>query len=236
MSETFIELWDRLEAELRSRRGGKLEYGNDLVKAACEEDPALTPFKSELLVLVKLRNLVAHNHHRPLVEPTKAAADLLRSILQLVKLKALDIATSPVFSVAEDAEVETLVATMEREVYTAVPVLRDERIVGVFSEATALRVIAHRLSAAGPKVSRVGDLGCLLDPPDQTDRFAHYRCALPATSATDIFRWFGESTAAGVRLNAVFVTDSGDLQRPPLGVITAWDLRKINPARQTGES
>ncbi len=201
-------------------------HGQRLVNKACTE-PALSPLEPHLSNLVKLRNLLKHNEHVPLAEPTQAAIELVRSVLALLRLSAIEIAAKPVYTITEDERIDVVTSMMQTNVYTAVPVMRKHRIIGVFSEATAVRLLARSSRDGVAVAGRVGDMLEFLDQPDQSDDYAHYRCTGPSTAATDVVDWFGDSTTAGIRLNAVFVTATGAVDDPPAGVITAWDLRNV---------
>jgi CBS domain-containing protein len=81
-----------------------------------------------------------------LVSPARQAADFTRAHGRHVR----DVMTADVISVADDAPLETVVATMERARVKRVPVTHGGRVVGVVSRADLLRALVSRVKQAEP--------------------------------------------------------------------------------------
>ena len=81
-----------------------------------------------------------------LVSPARQAADFTRAHGRHVR----DVMTRDVISVADDAPLETVVATMEKLRIKRVPVTKDNHVIGVVSRADLLRALLGRVRGAEP--------------------------------------------------------------------------------------
>jgi CBS domain-containing protein len=81
-----------------------------------------------------------------LVSPARQAADFTRAHGRHVR----DVMTEDVISVAEDAQLETVVATMEKARIKRVPVTKDGRVIGVISRSDLLRALVGRVRDVEP--------------------------------------------------------------------------------------
>ena len=55
-----------------------------------------------------------------------------------------------------------------------------------------------------------------------------YECVTRKVTVYEIEDMFNDSIKKGQRLLAILVSDKGDASTTPLGIITAWDLHKID--------
>jgi CBS domain-containing protein len=83
---------------------------------------------------------------RLLVSPAKQAADFTRANGRHVR----DVMTEDVLSIAQDAKLEDVVATMEKNRIKRLPVTADGRVIGVVSRADLLRALIGRVRNAAP--------------------------------------------------------------------------------------
>jgi CBS domain-containing protein len=77
---------------------------------------------------------------RLLVSPSRQAADFVRANGRHVR----DIMTADVVTVAQDANLEDVVATMEKHRVKRLPVTKDGRVVGIVSRSDLLRALIGR--------------------------------------------------------------------------------------------
>jgi CBS domain-containing protein len=97
---------------------------------------------------------------RLLVSPARQAADFTRAHGRHVR----DVMTPAVISVAHDAKLEEVVATMEQNRVKRLPVTRDGRVVGVISRSDLLRALVGRVRDAKPTDSDDSTIrGVILD-------------------------------------------------------------------------
>ena len=83
---------------------------------------------------------------RLLVSPARQAADFTQANGRHVR----DVMTEDVLSIAQDAPLEDVVATMERHRIKRLPVTADGRVIGVVSRSDLLRALIGRVRDAEP--------------------------------------------------------------------------------------
>jgi CBS domain-containing protein len=83
---------------------------------------------------------------RLLASPARQAADFTQANGRYVR----DVMTEDVLSVAQDAPLEDVVATMEKHRIKRLPVTADGKVVGVVSRADLLRALIGRVRSAEP--------------------------------------------------------------------------------------
>jgi CBS domain-containing protein len=83
---------------------------------------------------------------RMLVSPARQAEDFTRANGRHVR----DVMTRDVISVASDAPLEVVVAAMERNRIKRLPVVHNQRVVGVVSRSDLLRALVGRMRKAVP--------------------------------------------------------------------------------------
>jgi CBS domain-containing protein len=101
--------------------------------------------------LLRRDEIGTERHHRPwwlrlLASPARQAADFTRANGRHVR----DVMTEDVLSIARDARLEDVVATMEKHRIKRLPVTADGQIVGVVSRADLLRALVGRIRHVEP--------------------------------------------------------------------------------------
>jgi CBS domain-containing protein len=97
------------------------------------------------------RDEIGTERHRPwwlrlLASPARQAADFFHAHGQHVR----DVMTEDVITVADDAPLEDVVATMEKYRIKRLPVAKDGRVIGVVSRSDLLRALISRERDAAP--------------------------------------------------------------------------------------
>jgi CBS domain-containing protein len=117
-----------------------------------------------------------------------------------------------------------VIAKMNANVYTHVPILRNGAVIGVFSENTIFSYVAeHRNVVIDPntRIEAFRDYVPLTKHVSEVFEFLPQRA-----SVADVLLKFQNSIRDKKRLAAVFITDDGESTGRLLGLITAWDLAK----------
>ena len=118
---------------------------------------------------------------------------------------------------------------MAQNGFTNVPVIEEGRIVAVLSEKSALRWAAETRNDEVKLETFVSvwDIEKYLDDiNDKTfDVYEFIPKALDVYSIEDIFIDYMRD---GKRVSTLFVTENGNHREGLLGIITAWDLHKID--------
>lgn len=233
----YLELFTALEARLRDRAKITEDYVgfNEVVNLLVNQkrDPIVTRFERDLKSYAALRNAIAHNYSKqPIADPRQDTIDGLKKLVDSLfnPQRAHQIMTpNPVCFDATD-ELKSALCNMSAKGYTCVPVYEGEKLVGILSERTALRWASEMMNDTEvllAELKKVGDLVGYLDPIDGND-FDVYAYVKKSEDVYSIQDMFYDAIEAKHRLSAVFVTENGRPAESIIGIITAWDLSRID--------
>lgn len=217
--KTLYEQWEQYlkarfgKSEMRklSRKFWEEEF------AKCKKERVS---ENELLGLVNIRN--AHIHSSLLLEIKPQAVILLRKLVNTFCKRAKDIATpgSKIYKVDLKAKARNVILKMNKNLYTHVPIVKEKKFYGVFSENTLLKIIA---SGRWKERIKINDIKDLLKENEGTD---NYRFLSADANFYDIYQLFQEHIDLGRRLGVIFLSKKGKQSGQINGLITAWDLHK----------
>jgi len=199
------------------------EYGKDRI---------VNEYLEKLRLYGQLRNALAHNYDdEPIAEPREDTVEGIKRLYDSVTTPQAvwQIMTEKpvVFSVKDDAY-ESL-GIMDKNWYTSVPVYSDDRLVGVLSERSMLRwaVASANDDVKLAELRTLDDIAKYFDSPDATGTDLYYFVPknLDVYSVRDLFE---DGIRDGKRVAAVFVTHNGKASEALLGIVTAWDLHRID--------
>jgi CBS domain-containing protein len=178
-----------------------------------------------------LRNAIVHSTSPTggkrgfIAEPTEEALRefkaLVDEIINPPTVMNVAIKGDQIYTTTLEALAIEVMKEMTRKSYSHVPVMLDNKIVGVFSENTVFSFIA-----AADDVVHSGT------------RIEEFRAHLPIhehfgesflvlsedVSLAEAYRAFSNAKEKNVRVGAIFVTATGKWDQSLLGMITAWDL------------
>lgn len=201
---------------------GRLSGSNGVIRA----------YKNDLREYAELRNAIVHQTTEEVIiaEPHTQAVENFQKIYDIIikPPTAYDIASKPVEHCNAIALIADVIRIMTVKVYTHIPVLEDGKFVGVFSEATVTRWLADSAEKDGFVLDKtqIGELKDYYNDPENT--FCCYRFVSRGYDAYKIKDDFLYLVNKKWRLGAVFVTDSGKKTDKIIGIITSWDLPKID--------
>ncbi len=180
-----------------------------------------------------VRNLLAHNPKvkgQYLVEPSDAAIHLLDQIIHTIKhpLTAIDIAVgrSDILFRRENNFVRSAMAAMRDRAISYVPILEEERVIGVFSEYALLSYLVDKDYHGIPADLRFYDISSYL----AFDRYpGESFCFIsPNLSADRLEEIFDAASKEAKRIGLLFVTTNGKQDGKLLGIISAWDMAGVD--------
>jgi CBS domain-containing protein len=231
LSTRFLEAYNRLDNFMRrtlSRRPGA-NHG-DLLAEMAKRDALFRSSLYELEGFARLRNAIVHNplaaDAKPIAEPHADVVEkyesLVRYVLDPPNAFTIAVPLEKIFTTDWSESVLHLVQLMQERVYTHVPILEKESVVGVFSENTLFFALAAERRIAIDSATKVNDLRRfvpLSGRADEAFEFLSMRASVAAVAAR-----FQENFHQRKRLGAIFLTENGEATEGLRGLITAWDV------------
>ncbi|MBN2015812.1 hypothetical protein JW766_03175 [Candidatus Dojkabacteria bacterium] len=239
----FRILYNRLD-EIVSEKTGFPEKGafRQKLQKFFKKYPSFDSLKSEILQVHDLRNLLIHEekYMNTIAVPTNAFLERVEQIIDLIQnpQTAKDIASANVFGCDLNDNILGIIKVMAEKVYSQVPVFENkethEGFIGVFSESCITNLIGTQRSLVREdycikKEAKIKDVLDLVKEPI-TDAWTFVPEDLDVYKVQQMFHIisFDLKNKNRPRLGVLFVTKTGDASEKITGIITAWDLSKIN--------
>ena len=227
----YMELFKKFETKLREIAGvnsDSIQF-KDILDKAKRNNP-LVEYKEDLIWdLYGLRNVFAHcDRDKYIAEVNSMAFEELNKLYSNLENppKVIDLFAKEIFRTRLSDDVLAVLESMKENVYTHVPVYdENDKFVGILSETTVMNWLIENLVDGKASFSNktMGDFNSkYLHTSENKYEFV--------ASDFDIFaaqKMFDSSMYAGERLGCIIITQSGNRDEKPIGIITAWDLPKI---------
>lgn len=228
--QKYLEEFKRLETKLRliSRTGDGERFYSILDKV--ERDNYLIKAKRNLILdFYALRNVFAHaERDKYIAEIKEFAFQELQKILKLLENPptAGVVFKTEVYTTTPKEITEVVLRKMSENLYTHVPIYQNGKFYGILSESTLLAWLVDNIKEGKAQFYKrlVGDIKkeYLFNKNDKVDFISETK------SIFEVQAIFEEAIRRGQRLGALIITRFGKKDEKPIGIITAWDLPRID--------
>lgn len=230
-SDKFIALYNQLDAYMRSKlRSDRYVSHLTLLRDMSQRDRVFLDYFSDLRMFADMRNMLAHNPYKkdadPLLYPhsyiTKKYAEIIDLILHPPKALSVAIPASKIFTATLDTSIQELMNTMVQKNYTHVPIMRNDMMIGIFSENTLLSYFVANQEGIILKDATVRDFYEFIPLEKHMNEYFEF---IPRnTILSEVDKIFGEGVKEGKRIAVVYIAENGKSSEKILGMITPWDI------------
>ncbi len=230
-SERLLELYNEVDAFMRHQYGqDKYADHTFLITELSVKNRVIAQYQQELRAIAQLRNSLVHNpfaHFKgaiaqPDPEIVRRYEVIRNALLHPRDALSIAIPASKIYTAKLETNAIELLRTMNDNIYTHVPIMDGNTLVGIFSENTVLSFLADAGEAIITNDMTVADFA------DYIPLKAHASEAfvfLPRSARlSQVFEVFNIAIHKHERIGMMFVTEHGKESEKPLGIITAWDL------------
>lgn len=233
----FRSLYNRLDEVISERvslfrRRSFVQKLNKFV----QKHPSFRQYKSEIRMIHDLRNIIVHEEklERSIAIPTNELLERVKILITKIEnpQTAFEIASKTVFGCEFGDDLLKIIKIMGKNVYSQVPVFEDKKkkegFVGVLSESSIILYLA-RTGADIDAKTKVEKLSQFISKPVK-EGWEFIAKDTDVLKVSDLFqnKVFANAQLENAKLGVVFVTKTGSKMEKIEGVITSWDLSKIN--------
>lgn len=228
--QKYLKEFKRLETKLRliSRTGDGERFYSILDKV--ERDNYLIKAKRNLILdFYALRNVFAHaERDKYIAEIKEFAFQELQKILKLLENPPTVgvVFKTEVYTTTPKEITEVVLRKMSENLYTHVPIYQNGKFYGTLSESTLLAWLVDNIKEGKAQFYKrlVGDIKkeYLFNENDKVNFISETK------SIFEVQAMFEEAIRKSQRLGALIITKSGKKDEKPIGIITAWDLPRID--------
>ena len=228
-SDEFIDLYKQLEDALEEKFSGmKRRYSSVVFEYINHYESA--PVRESLNLCREIRNLMTHSANLggvPIVEPSEPVVEALRAALEYVQRPplALEYATTGqrIVCAGLSDRVLKLMAMMDKNGFSHIPILDKKRFIGVFSVSTIFSCLLLDPELRLTQETTIRELGQMLPVDRHIENYAFVDRRTPLLEAR---RMFEKIRGKNKRLSVIFITETGSREEPLLGMLTPYDVMR----------
>ncbi len=224
-TEQFLDSWRRLETAAE-RVVGSDSRTNAVVRLC--RDPRFSAYRDELDYCREVRNLLSHQakvNGEYAVYPSDAVLEMLNTVLKKLEdpARVTDVMTplSKLVTATENTPVLDLMRRMHSRGLSHVPILKNDRVVGVFSVETIFQGV---LDGKWPLEADTTLKEYTNYLPANGHMGSEYRFINRSTTLANAEIMFEKACNRNRKLKLLLVTKDGGEDEPLLGVVTPYDL------------
>lgn len=231
LSEKFIKIYNELDDFIRKKFNAEdYEDHSSLLRRISAQDKLISSFYKDLKMFSQIRNLMVHNPYKDkakqLISPdpyiVQMYEDILKKIIAPQKALSIAVKREQIYTTTLKGNVLEVMKTMNDKTYTHVPVIEDERMIGIFSENTILSYLVHHKDSIITNDLLVEEFKDFI--PLDKHGSEIFEFVGRNTLLSDVEEIFKTGLEKRNRVAVVFITESGKQTEKLLGMITAWDV------------
>jgi len=185
----------------------------------------------ELKRLAKLRNLIAHNHShtKPLAVPTVMSVERIEAIGKqfLSPPMLFTLAAKPVELCQPSDPLGCCVRKMHDGVFSQLPIYDGKKCCGLLTAETIARWLATFFVGDGKGIVDEQSVAEVMQHQEDTVNYTF----MPRTATVvEALAMFDRFLHRGKRLEAILISQNGHQTESPLGIVTVYDIPKLNNA------
>jgi CBS domain-containing protein len=226
----LLRLYNEIDAFMRQQyKKDRYADHSFLIQELASSNRVIARYQQDMRAVAQLRNSLVHNpfsNAQPIAQPHPKVVEHYQEIRNalLTPHSALSIAipTHKIYTVSMDTNLNEVLRIMDKNIYTHVPVIENDKMIGLLSENTLLSYLAEVGETVITNDMTVADLAAYL--PLKSHRSESFVFLPRKASLSQVFKVFNDAIRVHNRIGMVFITEHGEEHEKPLGIITAWDL------------
>ena len=225
-ADKYIDKYKELEEIVHSTYNIKDE---DSISYYLRNNAKFKNFKDEIKYCQDVRNLLSHKkkigNSFP-VEPSDNMLEFIENLIKKIKnrskCKDIQVKKSDIFWKSLNGNVMESMEHMKNKMYTHVPILENDRVIGVFDENSIFNYLAtDKIIEINEKLT-FEDIRKYLSIKDRDmEDFIFFGAN---RYVEDLEKEFESSFKKGRRIGITFITTNGKPTEPLQGIITPWDI------------
>jgi predicted transcriptional regulator len=229
--QELLDLYNEIDHWLRKIYGkDKFVDHGYLIQELTATNPVVARHQQVLRTAAQIRNSLIHNPLAPTVQPllepnpalVKAYREIRNALLSPLTALSIAVPASKIFTVDPRANLHTVLKSMEANTFTHVPIVEDNKMVGVLSENTLLSYLTKTGEAIITRDMTIADFSEFT--PLSAHKSEQFVFLPRQASLNQVYEVFNKAIRAHERIGMLFITEHGKAEEKPLGIITAWDL------------
>jgi CBS domain-containing protein len=222
----IIKIYNDIDTELKEK--SKQTTFSERFHDYLVFEPRLKKYSSEIDLLSKIRNLIAHNNK------TSESIEVKQELVIIGK-EVLNILNNPIIAnnlgtkieelyfVTLNTKVNYVIEYMRKKRFSFVPILdQNNKLIGVFSSDVLLNILSKKIYLFDNKELLFKNIIEFVDINNHTNE--KFSIISNDTTLLQITKMFNNSYKSDKQLGAIFVTKNGAQNESIFSMITPWDI------------
>lgn len=229
-TDKFLQLYKQLEFDGRRLFFPNTKEGDNIIGRLLSI-PYLKRFKEDLDYCRVVRNFLTHNPKVDGVYPIIPSQEMVRLLEHCVNIvnnppKAIEFAVpaSKILTADFDCPVLEIIEMMNRFVYTHVPVLKDGKLIGVFSDNTVYSYICREKELTIDDDTKISMFEKYIHLDEHINEYFEF---VPKNTMfyeiEELFK-YNYQCKRNKLLSVIYITENGKRDEKILGMLTPWDV------------
>lgn len=227
--EKFLIIYNNLEQFLKRKLNLDEHMPfQQLIKYGSETFKELHYFRHDLIEYGQLRNAIVHNRNgdKLIAEPYEETVLNFEAIFKKISepKRVLEVINNEVLTLSPKDTLQYALKLMGKYDYTAIPVYEKDIFKGAFNSSSITHWLILNMKEneiIEYKDVRVEDL-LIYKGEINAIKFVSQN-----TTVYDIRDIYKKNITAQIQIDAIVITENGNPNEQPLGIITNWDMPKI---------
>lgn len=234
--DKLTDLFKELEETIRNKCrivGIKTEESSieSLIRELAKKNNVVKRYKDELDIIREVRNINTHQRnekYRYIVCPNPEMNIRLRNIIDEINNPPtiynsnMCIKKSEIYYKTLQDNVGSTIKDMVEKVYTHIPIIEDNVLIGVFSESTLLDIVNKNKRIIVDEKTKFKEIEEFLKIENHTSE--KFIFISKNENIYDIEEVFKDYFSKKKRIGCVYITENGEQSESILGMLTAWDV------------
>jgi hypothetical protein len=228
-AERFEIAFNQIHTELKKLVNTEVsDHFLDLLHKAKNRHASIRKFFDDLKSYAKLRNAIIHEKNREnfyIAEPHLEVVERIESIAYFLQRppSALSIASGRVKTYDAFEEVKDFLLFTKNDPYTQFPIYRGNKFVFLLTERGLRSFFADKLMGSTIDLNKIK----IFDLQSYEEEWNVLFIAA-SQNVFELENIFEERVQSSNKLEAVLITPNGSKEEKPVGIITPWDLIKMD--------
>jgi len=234
--DKFLNLFKELEKVIKEscqKEGIETDYKeiSYLINKLSEKNNIVKRHKKELDLIREVRNTNTHNiigRSKYVVYPSPEINIRLKSIIDEIKNppmiydSKICIKRHEMFCRTLNDSIYDTIKVMVKKLYTHIPILENEKLVGIFSENTLLDIVNEKSEIIIDEKTTFNDIKEAIKIENHS--MEDFEFISRRKNIYDVEDMFKDYFSKNKRLGCIYITQNGNKNESILGMLTAWDI------------
>lgn len=231
-AEEFLFVYNKIDRFMRKELNKDERISHTkLIDMMSKKNKLFNNNNEYLKSFARLRNAIVHESYNniaePIAEPHEEIITQYKNIMNKVMEpdKALDtvaVQANNIFTANLEDDALEVMKKMQQNTFTHVPVLENNKLIGIFSENTIFSYIVDNEALLLGDEIKIKEFEKFI--PLDMHESEIFKFVSKDKLLYEVEDMFEEELRDNKRLSVIFITESGKTTEKILGMITAWDI------------